>query len=73
VSDHDALRWRTASFCHPSGCVEVAVTDDSVYVRNSRNPSQEPLIFDYSEWHAFVRGVRNYEFDVALTDEAAGA
>lgn len=73
VADHDALRWRTASYCHPSSCVEVAITDDSVYVRNSRKPEQEPLIFDYTEWYQFIRGVRNSEFDVTPSDEAASA
>ena len=66
MSNHGALRWRKASFCHPSTCVEVAIEPDLVYVRNSRKPGQEPLIFDYAEWHAFVLGVRNNEFDVTL-------
>lgn len=64
MSNHGALRWRMASFCHPSGCVEVAIEPDSVYVRNSRRPAQEPLVFDHAEWKAFVLGVRNNEFDV---------
>lgn len=66
MSKHGALRWRKASFCTPSSCVEVAIEPDSVYVRNSREPGQEPLVFDHAEWNAFVLGVRNNEFDVTL-------
>jgi hypothetical protein len=73
VSDEGALKWRKASFCHPSSCVEVAIEPDSVYVRNSRAPGQEPLIFDHAEWSAFVLGVRNNEFDVTPMGGETGA
>jgi len=69
VVNHAALGWRKASFCAASGCVEVAIEPDSVYVRNSRNPGQEPLIFDHAEWNAFILSVRNNEFDVTLLPE----
>ena len=73
MSDQGALRWHISSFCDPSSCVEVAVDADSVYVRNSQKPAQEPLTFDYSEWNAFLLGVRNNEFDVNLTSREADA
>ena len=59
--------------CDPSSCVEVAIAADSVYVRSSQSPAQEPLTFDYTEWNAFLLGVRNNEFDVKLTGGDAGA
>jgi len=65
MSDHEhELSWRTASACHPSSCVEVAIGDRSVYVRNSTKPSQEPLVFDFTEWRNFLAGVWNHEFDL---------
>ncbi|WP_370339105.1 DUF397 domain-containing protein [Catenulispora sp. MAP5-51] len=73
VSDQGALKWHTSSFCDPASCVEVAVAADSVYVRNSQKPTQEPLAFDYAEWNAFLLGVRNNEFDVKLAGGDAGA
>lgn len=73
VSDKGALRWHTSSFCDPSSCVEVAIAADSVYVRNSQRPAQEPLTFDHTEWNAFLLGVRNNEFDVKPAAEDAGA
>jgi hypothetical protein len=71
--DHLGLSWRTASFCDEDACVEVAIEVDSVYVRNSRRPAQTPLVFDHSEWEAFVLGVRNHEFDVVPSRGGPGA
>jgi hypothetical protein len=45
-------------------CVEVAgLRDGGVAVRNSRDPDGLVLRFTPGEWHAFLGGVRNGEFD----------
>jgi len=45
-------------------CVEVAsLPAGQVGVRNSRDSSGPVLKFTPDEWHAFIGGVRNGEFD----------
>ena len=58
------LRWRKSSASDPGDCVEVALTDDAVYVRDSKNANDSPLSFTYAEWRAFVSGARAGEFDL---------
>jgi hypothetical protein len=45
-------------------CVEVAsLPDGEIGVRNSRDSTGPVLRFTSGEWHAFIGGVRNGEFD----------
>jgi hypothetical protein len=45
-------------------CVEVAdLPGGEIGVRNSRNSAGPVLRFTSDEWHAFLGGVRNGEFD----------
>jgi hypothetical protein len=47
-----------------SNCVEVAnLPDGKVGVRHSKNTEGPVLQFTPGEWHAFLGGVRNGEFD----------
>ncbi|HEY6279069.1 MAG TPA: DUF397 domain-containing protein [Streptosporangiaceae bacterium] len=47
-----------------SNCVEVAdLPDSKIGVRNSRDSEGAVLLFTPGEWHAFLGGVRNGEFD----------
>jgi hypothetical protein len=46
-------------------CVEVAVVDDAVGVRDSKDRSGPVLVFTASEWRAFVAGAKDGEFDLA--------
>ena len=46
-----------------SNCVEVADGGSTVLVRDSKNPGGPVLRFTPDEWSAFLRGVRNGEFD----------
>jgi hypothetical protein len=45
-------------------CVEVKMTGDGVLVRNSRDRSGPVLAFTPGEWHAFVAGAHDGEFDL---------
>jgi len=64
--DPDAgARWfkSSLSFCN-SNCVEVAdLSGGQVGVRDSKDPQGAMLRFTPGEWHAFLGGVRNGEFD----------
>jgi len=47
-----------------SNCAEVAdLPDGRVGVRDSKDPGGPVLRFTPGEWHAFLGGVRNGEFD----------
>jgi hypothetical protein len=47
-----------------SNCVEVAsLPDGEIGVRDSKDPKGAVLRFTSDEWHAFLGGARNGEFD----------
>jgi Domain of unknown function (DUF397) len=47
-----------------SNCVEVAsLPDCEIGVRDSKDPEGPVLRFTSGEWHAFLGGARNGEFD----------
>jgi Domain of unknown function (DUF397) len=57
--------WVKSSLSFSNGnCVEVAsLADGGIGVRNSRDSAGAVLRFTPDEWHAFLGGVRNGEFD----------
>ena len=58
------VAWVRSSECEGGACVEAAdLGDGEVGVRNSRDPQGAVLRFTPDEWHAFIGGVRNGEFD----------
>ncbi|MGD0554697.1 MAG: DUF397 domain-containing protein [Streptosporangiaceae bacterium] len=59
------LNWVKSSLSFSNGnCVEVAsLSGGGVGVRNSRTPEESILQFTPAEWHAFIGGVHNGEFD----------
>jgi hypothetical protein len=62
---NSGLSWIKSSLSFSNGnCVEVAsLADGGVGVRNSRDPQGAVLAFTPDEWHAFIGGVQNGEFD----------
>jgi hypothetical protein len=60
----DALFWRTSSFCTNGACVEVAIVDESVLVRDSKDATRPALVYTRTEWQDFLAGVKGGEFDV---------
>jgi hypothetical protein len=59
------LNWIKSSLSFANGnCVEVtSLPDGEIGVRNSRDSGGLVLRFTPDEWHAFLGGVRNGEFD----------
>jgi hypothetical protein len=57
--------FKTSSFSknNPKTCVAVAINPNSVAVCNSNNPTKNVVFFTIDEWNAFVKGVKNNEFD----------
>ena len=64
MQDLPAAAWRTRSLCDLNGCVEVAVLEDRVVVRDAKDRAGPVLVFTAAEWEAFVGGVRGGEFDL---------
>jgi len=61
VSDND---FKRSGWCFPweSECVEVAIKKDVIAVRNS-NAKHNKLFFTPKEWDAFVKGVKDGQFE----------
>ena len=59
--------FRKSSFSKPGVhfCVEVRVIGGRVHLRDSKNPTGPELEFSVGEWHAFISGVKNSEFELA--------
>jgi len=58
-------RWIKSSLSFANGdCVEVAsLPDGRIGVRDSKDTAGPILQFTTAEWHAFLGGARNGEFD----------
>ena len=64
--DHAGVQWRKSSHSGPftDNCVEVAVLDGGIAVRDSKQPGGPVLMFTPDEWTAFVGGAKAGEFDL---------
>ena len=58
-----ALSWRKSSASGTGDCVEVALSNELVLVRDSKQPLPNILKFTFSEWRAFLTGAHAGEFD----------
>ena len=62
--DHaTALFWKKSSASASGDCVEVALRDESILVRDSKNVASEILAFTFSEWHFFLAEIRAGQLD----------
>jgi hypothetical protein len=60
-----SAKWRKSTFSEHNGCVEVALMERSVAVRDTKNRGGPILTFTHAEWAAFTEGVRKGEFDLS--------
>lgn len=57
--------FRTASSCGDKSCVEVAIADGVVGLRDSKDEGRGPVLaFTGEEWASFLAGARKGEFDL---------
>jgi hypothetical protein len=59
-----ALSWRKSTASGTGDCVEVAVSSESVLVRDSKQSPSNILKFSSCEWRVFVSGARAGIFDL---------
>lgn len=66
VTGFEPHQFRKSTFSPPSdgGCVEVAVGDGVIGVRDSKNRQGPVLVFNPVEWDAFLKAVKAGEFDL---------
>jgi hypothetical protein len=65
--DLSAAVWRKSSRSNGNGgnnCVEVAVLDSAVAVRDSKDPHGPALVFPSSQWGAFLGTAKDGMFDL---------
>jgi hypothetical protein len=65
MADLTRAVWRKSTHSCASTCVEVAVVDGLVAVRDSKDPSGPALFFSSVEWRAFLAGVHDHEFELS--------
>lgn len=59
----DLLTWKKSAASMTGNCVEVASIDDSVFVRDSKDPKGAKLTFSRPEWLSFLTDVRDGKLD----------
>jgi hypothetical protein len=64
LDDLPGAIWRKSTLCGNSSCIEVALLDDTVALRDSKNLEGPLLLFTHEEWATFIHGVRNGEFEI---------
>jgi hypothetical protein len=62
MASDKARAWRRSTHCDTNSCVEVAIADEGVFIRNSRESEGSVLTFTRAEWDAFVAGIKDGEF-----------
>jgi len=70
MSEYDTSNaaWITSRACNNSACVQVAhLPGGMVALRDSKDTTKSPHIFDSEEWAAFLTGVKAGEFDAPLS------
>ncbi|MGA8114790.1 MAG: DUF397 domain-containing protein [Actinocatenispora sp.] len=59
VDTHDLRWWKSSRSGSQGGnCVEVAATDTTWYVRDSKSPNTGTLAVRAESWHSFLTAIR---------------
>ena len=56
-------QWRTSTRSQDTNCVEVALIDGEVLVRDTKNREALTLAIAQGQWREFVEAVKGGEFD----------
>lgn len=59
--------FKTPSTCggpYLDKCVSVAITEQGIGVRDTKDTGKTTLVFTHNEWNAFVLSVKKGEFDL---------
>lgn len=63
--DRNFKKSSLSSSSNPKFCVSVAISPEKeVAVRDTKDPGKTTLFFSKEEWRAFIKGVKNSEFDL---------
>ncbi|WP_433825339.1 DUF397 domain-containing protein [Actinoplanes sp. CA-015351] len=54
----ESIVWQRSTFCDTAACLEIAIQDDEVLVRNSTSPDHV-LAVTRATWLAFVAGIKD--------------
>jgi hypothetical protein len=65
-----SLVWRRSTRCSSNACVEVAMSEQAVFVRSSVHPEALNLSFSRECWREFVAALRAGEFDYSAAEDA---
>ena len=63
MTERSGIAWRRSTYCANNSCVEVALLDNHIGVRDSKDQDGPVLRFTLTEWTDFLDGTRNGEFD----------
>ena len=53
------LEWRKSSRSGASNCIEMAIAEQAVLVRDSKDKAGPALSFSRTVWETFVHGIRS--------------
>ena len=56
------LVWRRSTRCGTGACVEYAIDGDTIFTRDSKDPSGPMIVVSKPAWHAFVEAVARGQF-----------
>lgn len=56
--------FKLSSYTHKCCCVAVRIRGNMVDIRDTKNPNGPTISYNKKEWRAFLKGVKNNEFDV---------
>jgi Domain of unknown function (DUF397) len=62
-TQNSGLIWRKATSSEAGGCVEVAQTEEVVFIRDSKHPEELVLQLSRANWSAFLQAVRDGTYD----------
>ncbi len=58
-------QWRISTRCNGGNCVQVAILNGMVAIRDSKNPAQGMQFYSREEWRRFVASVKAGSYDLS--------